>query len=917
MTSIPTSRKERADDLDALLRSPDEDFESPERISSEMKAEVRQRVSDLEQDVTSRLDDASEIEKNLDPELVARIRETSDLLELSKLVEEAKILGRKTTESLDQPNASRSISDRFRRALQGGVASTSSEAPAPVLPEEVRESVEVPVAKRESERKIEQHEEESIPPEVFRLERDLKLANATEKLEQGKRLEQEEIEMMVGALEGRGWQKLFSGVEPGDGLATFLVPNAEQFSIKRFNDVLFGMQKTDDIIKIRRDALLAEASALGLERVATSYKDEAYKVSKDRLKEEGTKGIMMKTAEAAERVRATMTQKLAEIAAEEWEGADEKRKESLDEFMESMIGAEGFDLYKEARTDYLVARRIWKEAITAEVEAMHRFGVSSEERDQAVLQEANERKEHAVEFVRTSYRSMEQARKEMEKKAILPALQKNPSSGYRMTFGVSEVREANDGGFTHIEEAVAESLAGAKLARRTVDIGSSFSKEDAEASVRRVIEIRESIGLQDLSDAEGRVYPIFEIRPDGGGKTVSVMNLDLIREVRKGTFKPLDHAKQRELFESVKEYLEAINVLDVTKPYLHEEIAGGKVAGTEQTIRGQMEQTSVLTHRLREGSISAEERKRVATLLKQDGKDRACTSTPEFHKKALEISRCSYISLDVLDVGPELLQEYELLLQRVANDRLEYEAAQRIAGDATTEKMRSFRRQVTEAYRALSNGEDPIMSVGGDEIVLAMDTAKVTDEFMLKLRQIKLSDREGGSVRVVKTAVGTGERVTESEGRETRMKEHLEAIKRAERGTTMAKEIEKSVHRIRSLINDLPRENRGDQLADLDRLNVSEFAVHQREEGDGAFELILKNPDDSSGTIRANLEAKKQELKTLEDRLRHIVTGRQQSFYDEYAPANPKLTKELVPMALRRKDQGEKGFKAFIQTLES
>lgn len=913
MTTLPNKRldpeQRSSRDLADLLRSPDE-VESSDSLAPRLKEQVQEEMDAFETDIDQRLSAGAVIESKLNPQDVDRVRESSGITELPRLIERAKELGGRTMKSLESTPPPPALSERLRRALG---------MPSLPLQEESKQAEVVHEAKVEvsvdAKERIEQVREEQIPPEVFRLERDLKLANAVEKLEKNERLDQTEVEMLAGALEGRGWQKLFSEVKPGDGLATFLVPNAEHFSIKRLNDVLFGMQKTDDIIKMRRDLLLAETSRLGLERVWTSYKDEGYVISKDRFAEEGEEVVMQKLLEAGERVSVSMTCKLAEMTAIEWEGADENRKGKLDEFIRSMIGEKGFVQYEEQRALFLASRKVWQQSIAEEVEVMQkRSMISLDDTEQSSATELE--LEHAIERVRASGLAMSQARYGMNTEAVIPALQADPRLGYRMTFGVTEVGQAKDGDYTHIERAVAETLAGAKDARELEEIGANFSPERAEQSVKRIAELQEKIGLQDLTDVDGRVYPVFEVRPDGGGKMVYAMNLDLIRDVRKGLFTPVSDPKQAELFSTVKEYLEAINILDVTKPYVHSEMAGEQVYGTEHTITEQVKQSAELARRLKEGSLSESDRKEFASLLKQDGKDRACSSNSEFHKKALEISNCSYISLDVLDVGPELLQEYELLLQRVANGRMTFDEARLIAGDATTKKMRAFRSEVTKAYRELCHGEDPIMSVGGDELMLAMDTAKVTDEFMLKLREIKLNEREGGSIRVVKTAIGTGERETVAEGDQIRMKEHLEAIKRAEGGTTIAKKIEKTVNQIRTAINDLPQMDRGTHLESLNQLNILNYAVHQREEADMSFELILKDPEDSSRTIRANLEGKMEELEALSSRLHKTVEDRRQAFYDEHISAHPKLTKELVPIALRRKDQGEVGFKAFIKTLE-
>ena len=735
MTVIPTEKPENASSQE---QGSSLEQLSPEKFASRLDERVRSDVEAFQSDIIARLGAAKRAEAELDPQSVEQVRSASGIRELPDVMNQAKALETRTAQSIGEVVGRAPVSDRFKRAVYG----ESVEAPIhPTPPREKIESVSANKVEAVEVERIEVQKEEHIPMEVFRLERELMLSSAVEKLENGERLEQREVEMIVGAAEGRGWQKLFSKVKAGDELAAFLVPNAAHFSIKQFNDVLFGMQKTDDIIKIRRDILARKSKELGLERVATSYKDEYYRVSKEQLAEKGKDVIEKGLADAAESVRVEMTSELTEMAALEWMTADEKRKESLEKFVQSMLGFKDetddkFIQYKEQRTLFLSSYQVWQKAVADRAEAMRkRYSLADED---AGAEDAIEAYEHAMELSKATYKLVQQARYGMRAEIVSPILQSDARLGYRMTFGTSEVGAAEPGDYVNVERSVSESLKGAMIARGKKEIGVHFSKEDEVGVVDRVTELRNRIGIQDLTDEQGRVYPIFEVRPDGKGKTIHILNLDLIREIRKGTFKPVSDSRQLAVYHDVKSYIDAINIFDVTKPYVHSEISGEKVYGTERTIEEQIHRTSDLALRLRSGAITEEERKELALLLKQDGKDRMCSSTMEFHRKSLEISNCSYISLDVLDVGPELLQEYELLLQRVANGRMTFDEAQLIAGDATTKKMRHFRAKVTEAYKELCHGDEPIMSVGGDELVLSMDTAKVTDEFILRLRQIKI-----------------------------------------------------------------------------------------------------------------------------------------------------------------------------------
>lgn len=900
MTSIPTEQTDASQELDPVQR---EALLSPEAYADR----VRSDVADFSSDVATRLSTARLIESRMNPEDVARARASAGVGELPALTDRVRTLGTETLRAIEHTAVpqGRVTSDRFRRALSGDVGSIETVEIGHTKPREVSE----PVIRTESESnfserefEVEEPQDALVSPELKRLDRDLELAESVDRLALNQSLNQLDVERIAGVAGGRGWHKLFSEVKSGDALVAFLVPGDEYASIKRLNDVLFGPQKTDDLIKKRRDILLSALSETGCERVATSYKDEYFRISQDQLNQEGSNRIMQTLSEVAEWVRVSMTTALTEASASEWQDADEKRRIELDAFVRSLLGDEGFERFEQYRGTYLASQKAWKHAVSEEAFTLRGSFESSEERSDEVIA-------HAKELVSASYRLMEQSRRKLDREIVQPALADHPERGYRMTFGMGEVGESSNGSVEHIDRAVSDSLKGAMLARKTVEIGSGFSETLAKEAVEEVMKIRDSIGLQDLTDAEGNVYPVFDFRPDGKGNTVSVINIDLIREIRKGAFKPISDSRQAVLYRSVKRYLEAINILDMTKPYTNDEMTGGTIYGTDQTIEASVQDVDRLIHSLKDGSISPEDRKRLASLLRKEGKDRTCTSAMEFHRKALEISDCSYISLDVLDVGPELLQEYEQLIQGVANGTMSFDRARAIAGDETTRKMREFRHQVSEICREYCTDCDPIMSVGGDEIVLAMDTARVTDEFILKLRHIRLGDQREGSVRVVQTAVGGGRRTSESEG-ESRKREHLEAMKRAEQGTSIAKEIEKTIRRIRVAINDLPRAERSAHLETLQRLNLSDFAVFEREQG--GFDLIIRDPNDPSKTTRGDSEEFRRRIGAILSDLRALVDDRRRLFYDASIESYPKLTKELVPIALRRKDQDERGFERFM-----
>lgn len=406
-------------------------------------------------------------------------------------------------------------------------------------------------------------------------------------------------------------------------------------------------------------------------------------------------------------------------------------------------------------------------------------------------------------------------------------------TSYQMTFGISRVGERErEGDYSHIERAIAGSMKGAIVAREERTLESCGLDSDGERArimeyMTRIQHIRESFirrgeegGLQDskeIRDSQGHSFPIMELRQDG----LLQMNLELIRDIRKGKF--ICEKEDEALFLQIQSYIRLINILDVIKPFVHDELKGGVVYGTKETLQSRVHYQADMVKHLRVGTnLSQDEKEKIATILKSEAKDQTCTSAAEFHKKALEIPDCTYISMDVLDVGPRLLQEFDVLIQRVERGDMTLEEAGVVAGDETTRQMREFRSIVSDTYKNMLGVEDrPLMLVGGDEAILAVKSAQVTDAFLIALRE------KTGS-RVVKSVVGTGERLSAGISDLQKKQEHLSAQERAEQGVDRAKKIERALNTVRLDSESLPRHLQETYEARIRDLHLGQYAVSQR-----------------------------------------------------------------------------------------
>lgn len=739
---------------------------------------------------------------------------------------------------------------------------------------------------------IEWKERREVLPErdmnVERVKRDYDLAKAVAACEGGEQLKESDERKLMAALQNRGWYKLLDGksVKPGNILVSFLVPSGEVFGIKHLNDELFGSQRTDEMLAKRRALFSREMHGTLAEQVATSIKEEAYSIETPTTGVDDYERHVQETlSEKADRMREEMTVLLAEMALEERSSAVSAKREALEIFLQTMLGKETATSLQEKGELFVsfqhVLHQVEEQLSAADARFLQKT-ISASDRD------------HAASLVQAARVNIERMRSEL-REIIRPALQADPALGYRITFGMSRVKEkTSDTDFTHIEQAVAEATEKAFGSRSAPEYGGMYSQEDAEAMLKESSRLRKEIGEQFLTDGEGRLQRILEWKTDG----LAVMNANLIRDMRKGVFLPVKG--EEALFETAKAYLAGLNFFDITKPYTHEELAGGALYGSDGTVADQVASIQRMIGAIESRSLDADTRKGIGSELRKEGKDRTCTSAIEFNSRALEIPNCTYVSLDVLDVGPELLREYERLIQLVEHGRMTFDEARLTAGDATTKKLRAFRSKVSDIYREKVTNDSPLMFVGGDEVVMALPTATATDNFLMALRKIRLNESEKASIRVIRCAIGTGERSSDLHDTNATIRQHLAARKIAEDGSTLAKTIERDSGTIERLIYDLPRDEREAHLSALNRLNIRDFAVRQVAGGERSFDLILENPDQPDQTIRETSAKVLQGMADLRNRLNEEVQTRREELFVSLSSAYPRLRQTDMPAVLRR-----------------
>lgn len=366
--------------------------------------------------------------------------------------------------------------------------------------------------------------------------------------------------------------------------------------------------------------------------------------------------------------------------------------------------------------------------------------------------------------------------------------------GFRMNYGMAEVQgdETKDQLL-----ALGHALQTSRMAREARD--GSYGAEYSEASnlqeVENIKNLRQEIigSGNEIVDSDGNTFEIFAKQGDK-----FVFNRDLLRDVRKGKFK----TRSTEMLNAISLYIKKLNILDTVKPFTEKELAVvKKAAGKNHELAAKLKNNETL---------SEEDRKQAVEILRVNEKDAEFTSNSEFHKQATQMDDAVYVSLDVLDLGVDLLLEYESALQDVeaaANDEKldKFNEVSLAAGDVTTEKLQDFRNKVAEVCKNkdFGLGEGLVVAeIGGDELTLAVNVGEDSplhskekmDEFLFALK-------ESTNSRVIKTVVSRAEKhVDGTVSDQAKVEAHVEAMKRAEQGAAIAKDIEEACRKLTRIL---------------------------------------------------------------------------------------------------------------------
>lgn len=416
-------------------------------------------------------------------------------------------------------------------------------------------------------------------------------------------------------------------------------------------------------------------------------------------------------------------------------------------------------------------------------------------------------------------------------------------NGYRMTYGVSEVEGKTMAGRL---DALNRSTQAARTARGAEgSYGTEYDKELIDTELDLIKELRSKLQDESITNSDGIEFKLFNQEKNGFLK----INKDVLRDVRKDKFKAAKNSEK--VLADVVKYVKKINILDSVKPFIKEETAeGGKLQKQMRDYSDLTDEFLNLTDTVPDASLTPEQqqektaaaekiRNEINEIIKTEEKDHNYTSADQFNSKATEIKTCAYLSIDVMDVGVDQLQEFERLLQDVENEggndkdkkRKLLDEKASVAGDGATKKMREVRENIKKVL-----GEHGLLMdvktgkytkkdglvlghVGGDEVTLAVDMSELENRKLSVedlMFEIKDATNHGkADVRIINTVAAEAIRDNKAVDKQSQaeiFKDHLKTIKRAEKGADIAKQVEENVRKFNLLIQ---REGSSAKVAEM------------------------------------------------------------------------------------------------------
>ncbi len=414
---------------------------------------------------------------------------------------------------------------------------------------------------------------------------------------------------------------------------------------------------------------------------------------------------------------------------------------------------------------------------------------------------------------------------------VTPLVTKEPSSGvlkihtmlkagdgFRFAMGVAQIDEPfseNPDDLLNKKEGNSKASCASRLAQINANNAKEtrqkpeveiFSVEEFKNNLDAISALREGLISQGntLMLSDGVELKLFDSAKNSDGKILYRMNPNIIRAIRKNKLKSDDY----ETVQKVSEYLKRTNVIDSPMYYTASELFGEvrMRGGEDKKLAAHLRQVLEVADRLENDEpLKLKDWPVLKNALKKDPRDPVFSSRSEFHAKALEMQNKVYITVDVLDLGIDVVLDYEQILQKLqyeisGGNNLEMVLARYLltAGDNITLKMRQFREDVQQTLIKEGIPADQIANfLGGDEETIVFDAKKFinkdgtfNDE---RLDQVLVKLRNSINARVIAVpSLGAPE---DKQSLDNKLK-HLRTMSALDVGTDISKNYEEMIRRL-------------------------------------------------------------------------------------------------------------------------
>lgn len=313
-----------------------------------------------------------------------------------------------------------------------------------------------------------------------------------------------------------------------------------------------------------------------------------------------------------------------------------------------------------------------------------------------------------------------------------------------------------------------------------------------------------------------------------------VINKDLVRAVRKGKFKPYvgdnpdhwDYTEATAALDVIRDYVDVLNTIDLVRPYTEAELTenfyGEKFL--EKTFE-EIDQHISAIDDLLEGNVLVEgfedRIKKAADYLEGAMKNKEFTTRGVFHERVSLMDKSAVLSIDIGDLGVDVLRTYEEDLFAVDANMISMQEVYAGVGDRETYAMNSIRDRLVELYDDIFDRQDGEKIVGlvegGDEIVFAFDLSREGESAKIDEFRRRLQGEIGVPMRVVLTShevkrkasmqgLSVKEYYPQVESKDyidPRLEAHILSMDRSERGADASKTCEAMLRKLHKMIENV------------------------------------------------------------------------------------------------------------------